>query len=94
MMPTPTPTPSQTIGVIPKQQLPAGRYFEILFAPGGMDFCCGQAGCTETPADDTMGFAGVVSGATEPGSPAIVHSSGQLDLEWSGSEMTWQTVFR
>jgi Tol biopolymer transport system component len=39
-------------------------------------------------------IAGIVSVATEPGSPAIVHSSGQLNLEWSASEVTWQPVFR
>jgi Tol biopolymer transport system component len=37
---------------------------------------------------------GLVSIPVAPGSPAIVHSSGELDLEWSGSEITWQPVFR
>ena len=36
---------------------------------------------------------GVVSIAVTPGSPAVVYSSGDLNLEWSGSEVTWQPVF-
>jgi hypothetical protein len=40
-----------------------------------------------------VGFK-VVSVALEPGSPAIVHSSNELNLEWSDSELTWQPVFR
>ena len=36
---------------------------------------------------------GVVSIAVAPGSPAVVYSSGDLNLEWSGSEVTWQPVF-
>jgi Tol biopolymer transport system component len=39
-------------------------------------------------------IAGVVSVAAAPGSPAIVHSNGELNLEWSGSEVTWQPVFK
>lgn len=39
-------------------------------------------------------IAGVVSVAAAPGSPAIVHSNGELNLEWSGSELTWQPVFK
>jgi dipeptidyl aminopeptidase/acylaminoacyl peptidase len=35
----------------------------------------------------------VVSVALEPGSPAIVHSINELNLEWSDSEVTWQPVF-
>jgi len=38
-------------------------------------------------------IAGVVSVAAAPGSPAIVHSTGELNLEWSGAEVTWQPVF-
>lgn len=39
-------------------------------------------------------IAGVVSVALVPGSPAAVHSQeGELNLEWSGSEVTWQPVF-
>ena len=38
-------------------------------------------------------IAGVVSIAVTPGSPAVVYSSGELNLEWSGSEVTWQPVF-
>ena len=38
-------------------------------------------------------IAGVVSIPVEPGSPPIVHSSGELNLEWSGSQITWQPVF-
>jgi len=37
--------------------------------------------------------AGVVSVGVAPGSPPVVYSRGQLNLEWSGSEMTWQPVF-
>ena len=36
---------------------------------------------------------GVASIAVAPGSPAVVYSSGDLNLEWSGSEVTWQPVF-
>ena len=36
---------------------------------------------------------GVVSIGVAPGSPAVVYSSGELNLEWSGSEVTWQPVF-
>ncbi len=36
----------------------------------------------------------VVSIALEPGSPRIVHSNNELNLEWSESELTWQPVFR
>lgn len=40
-------------------------------------------------------IAGVISVAVAPGSPPIVHSkSGELNLEWSSSELTWQPVFR
>jgi Tol biopolymer transport system component len=38
-------------------------------------------------------IAGVVSVGVAPGSPAVVYSSGELNLEWSGSEVTWQPVF-
>ncbi len=41
-----------------------------------------------------MTISEVVSIALEPGSPAIVHSSNELNLEWSDSEVTWQPVFR
>jgi hypothetical protein len=37
---------------------------------------------------------GVVSVAVVPGSPAVVHSHfGDLNLEWSGAQVTWQPVF-
>jgi hypothetical protein len=36
---------------------------------------------------------GVVSILVAPGSPAIFHSRGELNLEWSGPEITWQPVF-
>lgn len=36
---------------------------------------------------------GVVSVTVAPGSPAVVYSRGELNLEWSGSEVTWQPVF-
>ena len=35
---------------------------------------------------------GVVSVAVAPGSPATIYSSGELNLEWSGHEVTWQPV--
>ena len=35
---------------------------------------------------------GVVSVAVAPGSPAAIYSSGELNLEWSGHEVTWQPV--
>ena len=35
---------------------------------------------------------GVVSVAVTPGSSAAIYSSGELNLEWSGSELTWQPV--
>jgi Tol biopolymer transport system component len=38
-------------------------------------------------------IAGVVSVAVAPGSPAVIYTSGELNLEWSGSELTWQPVF-
>ena len=38
-------------------------------------------------------IAGVVSAGVAPGSPAVVYSRGELNLEWSGSEVTWQPVF-
>jgi dipeptidyl aminopeptidase/acylaminoacyl peptidase len=38
-------------------------------------------------------IAGVVSVGVTPGSPPVVYSRGQLNLEWSGSEVTWQPVF-
>ena len=38
-------------------------------------------------------IAGLVSIPVAPGSPAIVRSEGELNLEWSGSEITWQPVF-
>jgi hypothetical protein len=37
--------------------------------------------------------AGVVSVAVAPGSAPVVYSRGQLNLEWSGSEVTWQPVY-
>jgi Tol biopolymer transport system component len=36
---------------------------------------------------------GVVSVGVVPGSPAAIYSLGELNLEWSGSQMTWQPVF-
>ncbi len=55
--PTPTPTASETIRDIPMEQLlPAGRYTETPFGPGGTGVCNGQAGCSETAADDTIRF--------------------------------------
>jgi Tol biopolymer transport system component len=38
-------------------------------------------------------IGGLVSIPVAPGSPAIIHSGGELNLEWSGSEITWQPVF-
>ena len=38
-------------------------------------------------------IAGVVSVGVAPGSPVVVYSRGELNLEWSGSEVTWQPVF-
>ena len=38
-------------------------------------------------------IAGVVSVAVAPGSAPVVYSRGQLNLEWSGSEVTWQPVY-
>ncbi len=38
-------------------------------------------------------ISGVVSVAVTPGLPAVVHSKADLNLEWSGSEVTWQPVF-
>jgi Tol biopolymer transport system component len=38
-------------------------------------------------------IGGVVSVGVAPGSPAAIYSSGELNLEWSGSEVTWQPVF-
>jgi len=35
---------------------------------------------------------GVVSVAVAPGSPAAIYSSGELNLEWSSSQVTWQPV--
>ena len=36
----------------------------------------------------------VLSIGLEPGSPVVVHSSKELNLEWSDSELTWQPVIR
>jgi hypothetical protein len=70
--PAPTPTPSQTIGVIPPEELlPAGRYSETPFGPGGTGVCNGQAGCSETAADDTIRFTFTVPDGWVGGS---VHS--------------------
>ncbi|HEX5823777.1 MAG TPA: hypothetical protein VFY18_04880 [Candidatus Limnocylindrales bacterium] len=59
-----------------------------------LDF--GAAGLQWSP-DGTrllMGsIEGVVSVAVVPGSPSVVHSRGELNLEWSGSQVTWQPVF-
>jgi WD40 repeat protein len=38
-------------------------------------------------------IAGLVSVPVTAGSPAVVHSRGELDFEWSGSEITWQPVY-
>lgn len=35
---------------------------------------------------------GVASVAVVPGAPAAIYSSGELNLEWSGSQVTWQPV--
>jgi dipeptidyl aminopeptidase/acylaminoacyl peptidase len=35
---------------------------------------------------------GVVSVGVAPGSPAAIYSSGELNLEWSGSQVTWQPL--
>jgi hypothetical protein len=36
---------------------------------------------------------GVVSVGIAPGSPVVMHESGDLNLEWSVTELTWQPVF-
>ena len=36
---------------------------------------------------------GVFSDALTPGSPVVVHSRGELNLEWSASEVSWQPEF-
>ncbi len=36
---------------------------------------------------------GVFSVEATPGSSVVVHSTGELNLEWSASEVTWQPVF-
>lgn len=78
--PTPTATPAPTtapspMAILAEQPLVAGRYFEIPFAPGGMDFCYGQAGCTETPADDTMRFTLTVPDGWVGGSVHTIYSA-------------------
>jgi Tol biopolymer transport system component len=38
-------------------------------------------------------IASVVSVAAAPDAPAIYHSNGELDMEWTASEVTWQPVY-
>jgi len=64
---------------------------ELLFPPGLAVF-----GLQWSPDGKRLLFGsipGVVSVGVAPGSPAVVYSSGELNLEWSGSEVTWQPVF-
>ena len=37
---------------------------------------------------------GLVSAGVAPGSASTVHTQGELDLEWSASEFTWQPVYQ
>jgi hypothetical protein len=86
--PTPSPTPSATPSATPpptgdpspqaivaERALPAGRYFELPFAPGGMDLCLGQTGCTEDPADDTMRFTLTIPAGWFGGSVHVIYAS-------------------
>ncbi len=55
----------------------------------------GVSGLQWSPDGERLLFGsggGVVSVGVAPGSPAVVYSPG-LNLEWSGSEVTWQPVY-
>jgi Tol biopolymer transport system component len=41
----------------------------------------------------THSIDSIVSVGLASGSPVVVHSTGELNLEWSGSDLTWQSVF-
>ena len=74
--PTPTRTPSPSpMPVTAELPMPAGRYFEVPFGPGGMDVCYGQAGCTEDPSDDTMRFTFTVPDGWVGGSVHVIYAS-------------------
>ena len=66
--------------VVELQIPPESGVSGLLWSPDGLRLLFGS-------------IAGVVSVAAAPGSPAIVHSTGELNLEWSGAEVTWQPVF-
>jgi Tol biopolymer transport system component len=56
----------------------------------------GVSGLQWSPDGERLLFGsidGVVSVAVALGSPAIVYSRGELNLEWSASEITWQPVY-
>jgi hypothetical protein len=72
--PSATLSPSP-MAIVPETPLAAGRYFEVPFAPGGMDLCMGQAECTEDPADDTMRFTFAVPDEWVGGSVHVVYAS-------------------
>ena len=72
----PSPTPSPAVGVIqPETPLPAGRYSETPFGPGGMGVCFGQVGCTETAADDTIRLTFTVPDGWVGGSVHAIYPS-------------------
>jgi Tol biopolymer transport system component len=57
----------------------------------------GASGIQWSPAGDRLlisSIDGLVSVGLAPGSTPIVHSRGELNLEWSWSEVTWQPLFQ
>ena len=72
---------------------PDGTNLVQLAIPPGF----GVSGLQWSPDGERLLFGsipGVVSVGVAQGSPAVVHSNGELNLEWSGSEVTWQPVFK
>jgi hypothetical protein len=93
LLPGPSPTPAPSPSLLRTGSLPAGRWLAKPFAPGNGGHDCmepPQAGCTEDPTNNEIGFVVTVpegwsgleqtlhaGGDTGPGSAGLAIASGQ-----------------
>lgn len=69
-----------TLSVVERPIPPGFGAFGLRWSPDGEHLIFGS-------------YQGVVSVAVTPGLPEVIHSRGELNLEWSTEEITWQPVF-
>ena len=80
--PTPSPTPSPSPNAFHEGALPAGTYAMTPFVGvNGLGVCSGQAGCTESPADDSIRVTFTIpEGFEGPAAPVISGKDGDTGI--------------